>query len=229
MPGLIWGSFWIPTFEFLKNIKETAMRKLTVLSLLLSLFTAAGGFCADQKFAVVDMEKLFQSYYKTKIADADIKKQAEVFKDYSDKLNESLLKLQDEFKEMRDAAQNIALSEAERENKRLAAQDKYRQLKEKEAELKQYNSEKQGQLKDIYEEKRNGLLKEISETIKKYCVPLGITIVLDSSGKTLNNIPSIVYRVPELDITDVILKEINKAVDDKRKEEKKETSEPAKK
>ena len=48
------------------------MRKLTVLSLLLSLFAAVSGFCADQKFAVVDMEKLFQSYYKTKIADADI-------------------------------------------------------------------------------------------------------------------------------------------------------------
>ncbi|MFZ2658647.1 MAG: OmpH family outer membrane protein [Victivallales bacterium] len=214
------------------------MRKLAVLTLILSLFAAASGFCADQKFAVVDMEKLFQSYYKTKIADADIKKQAEVFKDYSDKLNESLLKLQDEFKEMRDAAQNIALSEAERENKRVAAQDKYRQLKEKEAELKQYNSEKQGMLKDIYEEKRNGLLKEISETIKRYCLPLGITIVLDSSGKTLNNIPSIVYRVPELDITEIILKEINKGVEDKKsndkkkdekKEEKKEAMEPAKK
>ena len=214
------------------------MRKLAVLTLILSLFAAASGFCADQKFAVVDMEKLFQSYYKTKIADADIKKQAEVFKDYSDKLNESLLKLQDEFKEMRDAAQNIALSEAERENKRVAAQDKYRQLKEKEAELKQYNSEKQGMLKDIYEEKRNGLLKEISETIKRYCLPLGITIVLDSSGKTLNNIPSIVYRIPELDITEIILKEINKGVEDKKsndkkkdekKEEKKEAMEPAKK
>lgn len=213
------------------------MRKLTVLSIIFSLFTAISGFCADQKLAVVDMEKLFQSYYKTKIADADIKKQAEVFKDYSDKLNDSLVKLQDEFKELRDAAQNIALSEAERENKRVAAQDKYRQLKEKEAELKQYNAEKQNQLKDIYEEKRNNILKEISETIRKYCQPLGISIVFDSSGKTLNNIPSIIYKLPEMDITEIILKEINKSVEDKKgeekkteekkKEEKKDTAEPA--
>ncbi len=213
------------------------MRKLTVLSIIFSLFTAISGFCADQKLAVVDMEKLFQSYYKTKIADADIKKQAEIFKDYSDKLNDSLVKLQDEFKELRDAAQNIALSEAERENKRVAAQDKYRQLKEKEAELKQYNAEKQNQLKDIYEEKRNNILKEISETIRKYCQPLGISIVFDSSGKTLNNIPSIIYKLPEMDITEIILKEINKSVEDKKgeekkteekkKEEKKDTAEPA--
>ncbi len=213
------------------------MRKLLLTATIFSIFAALSGFCADQKIAVVDMEKLFQNYYKTKIADADIKKQAEVFKDYSDKLNDSLVKLQDEFKELRDAAQNIALSEAERENKRVAAQDKYRQLKEKEAEVKQYNTEKQNQLKDIYEEKRSNLLKEISETIKKHCQPQGITIVLDSSGKTLNNIPSIVYKLPEMDITEIILKEINKSVedrkpeekkDDRKKEEKKETTaEPA--
>ena len=192
------------------------MRKLVALSVILSLFVAVNGFCADQKIALVDMEKLFQNYYKTKISDTDLKKQAEVFKDYSNKLNDSLLKLQDEFKEVRDASQNIALSEAERENKRISAQDKYRQLKEKENEVKQYNAEKQNQLKDKYEELRNNLLKEISETIRKYCQPQGITLVFDSSGKTLNNIPSIIYRVPELDITDVILKEINKPVEDKK-------------
>jgi outer membrane protein len=201
------------------------MRKLTVLSVILSLFAAVGGFCAEQKVALVDMEKLFQSYYKTKISDADLKKQAEIFKDYSNKLNDSLLKLQDEFKEVRDASQNIALSEAERENKRVTAQDKYRQLKEKENEVKQYNAEKQNQLKDKYEELRNNLLKEITETIKKYCQAQGVTLVLDSSGKTLNNIPSIIYRVPELDITDVILKEINKPVEDKKAPEEKKKEE----
>ena len=192
------------------------MKKTTVSAIIISLTIALNGFCADQKIALVDMEKLFQNYYKTKISDADLKKQAEIFKDYSNKLNDSLLKLQDEFKEVRDASQNIALSEAERENKRISAQDKYRQLKEKENEVKQYNAEKQNQLKDKYEELRNNLLKEISETIRKYCQPQGITLVFDSSGKTLNNIPSIIYRVPELDITDVILKEINKPVEDKK-------------
>jgi len=103
-------------------------------------------------------------------------------KDYSNKLNDSLLKLQDEFKEVRDASQNIALSEAERENKRIAAQDKYRQLKEKENEVKQYNSEKtepaQGQIRGA--EKQS--LKEITETSGSTAAP-GITLVLDSSGK----------------------------------------------
>jgi outer membrane protein len=197
------------------------MKRVTVSAIIISLFIALNGFCADQKVALVDMEKLFQNYYKTKISDADLKKQAEIFKDYSVKLNDSLLKLQDEFKEVRDASQNIALSEAERENKRISAQDKYRQLKEKENELKQYNSEKQNQLKEKYEQLRNSLLKEITETIKKYCQPQGITLVLDSSGKTLNNIPSVIYRVPELDITDDILKEINRPVDKRKAPEDK--------
>jgi len=175
------------------------------------------------------MEKLFQGYYKTKLADSEIKRQAEVFKEYSDKLNDSLMKLQDEFKDFRDAAQNIALSEAERENKRMSAQDKYRQLKEKEAEVKQYNAEKQNLLKDMYEQKRASLLKEITETIKKHSLSQGISVVLDSSGKTLNNITSVVYTVPEMDITDVILKDINKAVEDRKPDDKKAPSEMLKK
>lgn len=203
------------------------MSRSVISAVLFSFVMAISGLCADQKIAVVDMEKLFQGYYKTKLADAEIKRQAEVFKEYSDKLNDSLVKLQDEFKELRDSSQNIALSEAERENKRISAQDKYRQMKEKEAEVKQYNSEKQNLLKDMYEQKRNALLKEISDTIKKQCLTQGITLVLDSSGKTLNNITSVVYTLPDMDMTEPVLKEINKAVEDKKPEEKEKKATPS--
>ncbi|MEI6797282.1 MAG: carbamoyl-phosphate synthase large subunit [Methanomassiliicoccales archaeon] len=137
-----------PTDRRLYAIAEALRRGMSVKEI--ADITKWDEFFVRKVRNLVDMEKLFQNYYKTKISDADLKKQAEIFKDYSNKLNDSLLKLQDEFKEVRDASQNIALSEAERENKRVSAQDKYRQLKEKENEVKQYNAEKQNQLKDKY-------------------------------------------------------------------------------
>ena len=103
------------------------MRRTMVMMMMaafLAFFISASAYAQGSKIAVADMEKIFKEYYKTKIADANLKKQAEVFKEYAEKLNDSLVKLQDEFKKLRDDAQNIALSDVERENKRLAAQDK---------------------------------------------------------------------------------------------------------
>ena len=162
------------------------------------------------KIAVIDMEKVFYSYYKTKIADANLKKQAEVYRAYAEKLNESRLKLQNEFRELRDASLNVGLSETEKENKRIEAQDKYRQLRAKEAEYSQYNREKQAKLKDDYERKRKGIIIEIQKIVRKHCILEGYSIVMDSSGKTLNNIPTIVYFNPVIDMTDSILSELNR-------------------
>lgn len=188
------------------------MKKI-FLSLTAVLFCALCANAADLKIAVIDMDKIFQEYYKTKIIDANLKKQAELFKDYSDKLNESLTKLQEEFKTLRDASQNIAASEAERESKRLAAQDKYRQMNSKEAELRQYTREKQRQLRDEYEKNRNEILNEIKKTVGEMALLQGYTIVLDKSGATLNNIPAVMYHNPSIDITDNILRDLNRGRD----------------
>lgn len=169
-----------------------------------------------QKFAVVDMKKLFDDYYKSKIANANLKKQAEVYKEYAERLNESRLKLQEEFKELRDASLNIALSESEKENKRLAAQDKYRQWKAKEAEYTQYNQDKQKKLLDAQSKQRMGILDEIKALIRKRCVLEGYTIVFDVSGKTLNDIPSIIYFNPSVDLTESVLKELNRGQPDEK-------------
>ena len=183
---------------------------LMVLLLGLMPFVASA---QDMKFGVVDMERLFKDYYKTQIANAKLKKQAETFKVYADKLAESQLQLHQEFKSLRDASQNIAFSETQRESKRLAAQDKYRQLKAKEVELEQYNREKRVQLRDEEAKMRKDILTEIRKTIAKYAKKNSFTIVLDSSGKTLNNIPSIIYFRTEIDITEKILVEINEGAE----------------
>ncbi|MEM4248144.1 MAG: OmpH family outer membrane protein [Candidatus Nanoarchaeia archaeon] len=191
------------------------MMKKLIIVLSLSFFS----FCVfsnlnaqgvvGTKIAVVDMEKIFQEYYKTKVATANLKKQAEVYKDYADKLSASLKKLQEEFTKLRDESQNIVLSEVERENKRLAAQDKYRQMKEKEEEYKQYSADKQNQLREQYEQQREKLLGEVRDVILRRSIAEGYDMVLDISGKTLNNISLVVYCKPALDLTDVVIKEIN--------------------
>ena len=186
------------------------IRFLLTASLLLTTLVT---FAADSKIAVVDMEKIFKGYYKTKINSAKFKKQAATYKDYADKLANSQLKLEEEFRALRDASQNIAFSETERESKRLAARDKYRQLQAKQTELQQYDRDKRTQLKEQYDSMRKELLTEIRKSIAKYAKKESYIMVLVSSGKTMNDIPLIVYYKTGMNITDIILEKINKGAE----------------
>jgi len=189
-------------------------------------------FCADQKSPWSTWKNFSRTTIRRKFQTPTSKNRPKSSRIIPTKLNDSLLKLQDEFKEVRDASQNIALSEAERRKQENAAQDKYRQLKEKENEVKQYNSEKQkpaqGQIRGAEKQSPEG---NSPKTIRKLLPAPGNHARPRLSGKTLNNIPSVIYRVPELDITDAILKEINKPVEDKKapEERKKEDTKSDKK
>jgi len=163
------------------------------------------------------MDQVFQNYYKTKIADSTLKQQAEIYKAWIKKLNESLTKLEEEFKVVRDASQNIALSASERETKRFEAQKKYREIREKQVELEQYTSEKTQQYKQLETQKRDDILAEIAKEVKRRATLEGYTLVLDKSGKTLNGIPSIIYSSPTADITDPVITELNRGNPDSQK------------
>ena len=83
------------------------MKKILLVSLLT---LSAAVFAAEQKIAVLDLDRVMQEYYKTKIVEANLKRQADIYKDYAQKLMESLSKLQTEFTALRDASQNITLT-----------------------------------------------------------------------------------------------------------------------
>ena len=117
------------------------MKKSILVFISMAMIISCGAI-AQQKIGIANMDNVFNSYYKTKIENARIQKQSEVFKDYLTKLNKSRDKLYQEFVKMRDASQNIAYSDGERESSRIAAQNKYRQLQAKDIEIQQYNQEK---------------------------------------------------------------------------------------
>lgn len=177
---------------------------------LISVVSAA----APLKIAVVDMDMLFQEYYKTKQTDGVLRQKQGIYQAWAKKLGESRLKLEEEFKILRDAAQNIALSSSEREKKRLAAQKKYQEYKKKEAELEQYVQQKSNEYKTLVTKMHKQLLDEIYTEIKRYSVLKGYNFVFDKSGKTLNSIPAIIYSSPQHDITNEILKKLNRGQPD---------------
>lgn len=178
-------------------------------SFLIFLFCATFLSGAAEKIAVVDMDKLFREYYKTKIVEANLKRQADIYKDYALKLQEEIKRLQAEFIELRDASLNVVLTEATRESKRLAAMDKYKVLTAKEGELQDYNREKQAQLRDDQDKQRARILEDIRAVVKNQAVLGGYRLVLDKQSYSLAGLPVVIYSDAALDITAAVLKELN--------------------
>ncbi|MDD5698220.1 MAG: OmpH family outer membrane protein [Victivallaceae bacterium] len=199
------------------------LRKLLLTMGWLTLWFAAAA-AAELKIAVVDMDRIFQEYYKTKQTDAVLKQKQGIYQAWAKKLGESRLKLQEEFKMLRDASQNIALSNAEREKKRLAAQEKYQEFKKKEAELEQYVEQKSREYKVLLTKMHEKLLDEIYNEIRSYAVLKGYNLVLDKSGRTLNTIPLITYSSPQFDISAEILKNLNRGQPDADSQSDKDSS-----
>ena len=184
--------------------------KRILAALMLALTMTAGLRAAELKIAVIDMQKAFEEYEKTKTIEIKLNQQMEVFKEYSTQLNQQYQNLRKQYESARDDSQNIAYSSAERENKRQKAQQLYESLKLKEQEMTSYSEGRKTQIRDMYTKLRGEVVEEIRKAVHNKAVLEGYTIVLDQSGESLNDVGFVIYVQPGLDITDSIIQDLNR-------------------
>src|SRR5258705_13990384 len=99
--------------------RKTFLQAALVGSLLLAL---AGSVQAQTKIATVDLKKIFEGYYKTKQADAQLRERgSDADKQYK-ALLEDYQKASEEYKKLIDDANNQAVSAEEREKRKKTAE-----------------------------------------------------------------------------------------------------------
>ena len=76
--------------------------------------------------------------------------------------------------------------------------------------MKSFNKDSKKRLKDMHDKWRSKVLKEIVEVIKAIAKKNDYDVVLDSSGKTTLLTPVIMVSSQKNDITEDVLKVINK-------------------
>ena len=181
-----------------------------ILMLALCLLPAAGSFAAEQTIVFVDMNKLFDGFYKTKVADGKLKERADEFNDERKGIVDDAKKLEDEFNALREDAQNTALSSEVREQKRNQAEDKLIEIREYESKLRRFDESRKKQLDDQSRRMRKDIVEEIRTAIQTYARGQGVSAVLDSSGQSLNGVEQVLYTDGKVDITEGVLDLLNK-------------------
>lgn len=189
--------------------------------LFLTLFFCAVTLSAQQKIAVVDMQKVFSGYDKTKTLELQMNEQVKVYQEYAAKLLQEYRTIESECKRLRDDSMNLTLSEAERESRKRSFLSKTEDLKRKEQEINEYNRSRQKLLKEQFDKKRAEVIAEIRQVVSNKCMLEGWTMALDKSGVTLNDLPIVIYNVSSIDITQAVLDDLNRAYRTGKKEKSK--------
>jgi len=184
----------------------------------------------DIKIACVNMDRVFQDFYKTIEADAAFQKQKKLYRQRAQELADEIEAIKRQRDQLQEEALNIALSDDVREKKRKQAMEKDALYRERRKELKEFIRDKDRELAKQYLDLRNQLVKEITEFIQRFAKQNGYDFVIDSSGQTRNFIPVLVYYRDDADLTDAVLTELNRGHEDvvekarkEREAKKKET------
>jgi Skp family chaperone for outer membrane proteins len=177
------------------------------LFLLTSVLTVSAQ--AQGKIGTVDLRKLFDGYYKTKLAQANIQQHAAQL-DKDDKgMLADLQKASAEYQDLLAQANDQAISADERDKRKQAATDKLKLIQDSKATIDQYERQAQATLSDQRQRMRTDILKEINAAVTAKAKAAGYSMVIDIASETINQTPTVIYSSGDNDLTADVLAQLN--------------------
>lgn len=206
-------------------MKMHVMKTLVTCFCLLAL--TGFGPAAEVKIAVIDLKKVFDDYYKTKLADASIKDEAAGLDKDRKGMTDDYQKAIDDYKKAVEEANNQAISADEREKRKKEAEGKLIRVNDLEQSIKQFDRTARGNLEEKQRLAREKILVEIRNVVTEKAKSAGYTLVLDSAAEGLSRTPVIFYTAGvDNDLTAAVLAQLNSTAPpdllrlDERKENK---------
>jgi Skp family chaperone for outer membrane proteins len=203
---------------------KSSFQKLQIVStvvgfclVLLPAVTAWGGDAfqtsspAPQRIGTVDLQKVFEKYYKTARSTEDLKSKATEMQKERKEMEDAEIKLEEEWQKLIDKAEDQALSADERGKSKKLAEAKLVDIKTAKQALQQYDMASSSKIRELERERRDNIVKEIRGVLNAQAKADGYTLVLDVSGESANMAPVVLYTTGVNDLTESLIKELNAA------------------
>jgi len=190
------------------------MKKILIITLMASALALTGIARAQApggRVVSVDMNRLFKEYYRTPISEAKLKEVNDAYKQELDGMLTKFRAQTDDLNKLREEAEKTEYSAEVREQKKKAVRETMEQMTKDQRQLEEYTRARQTEFQRQKERMTINLIKEISDAVSKEASDAGYDYVFDKSGNTLNGVPAVLYVKPALDITDGIIKILNKS------------------
>ena len=162
------------------------------------------------KIFVVDMAKLYDTHYKTVEQNAKIQADDQKAQEEVEKMNKEGNALVEEYKSLNDQSNNPTASTEAKSKAQDQAQKKLEQIQNKQREVQTFIQNTRNSLGQRLNTFRSLMLEEISKVATEVGKRKGATLLIDKAGPTAIGISNFIYADPAYDITEDVLKEINK-------------------
>jgi len=188
------------------------MKKLIALAILSLGILTFSAQAQQLKIAVVDLQAIFNDYYKTQEANKRLQDQQASFKKEREDRLTDYRKLVDQINALKDGLNDPTLSATAKDEKNKKLGEKVNEARTREQEIASYDQNASKILQDTFVRQRKQILDEITKSVEEFCKGK-YNLVLDKSGVTLNYTPAIVYQEGVTDISAEITKQLNKDKD----------------
>jgi outer membrane protein len=189
-------------------MKNTIAAFITMAAL--GLAVTASAQAPAGRIVTIDLNKVFNDYYKTPMASAKLKETADSFNKEHDDMMANYKKEIDELNKLRDDQDKPEYTAEVREQKRKAVADKLTGAQKMQRDIEEYRTGHRKILEEQTQRMRQSILKEVQDVVDKEARDAGYLLVIDKSGNTLNGVPAIVFSQASLEITGDITKILNK-------------------
>jgi outer membrane protein len=162
------------------------------------------------KILVVDMAKLYDGHWQTEEQNAKLNHDQQLAQADLERMNKEGTALVDQYKELDEQSKSPALTTEARAKAQADAQKKVEEIQSKQNEIQAFQSNTQRSLQQRVKTFRDVMLEQISNAAAKIAKEKGATLLVDKSGPSLIGVSNIIYSDPAYDITDEVMKEINK-------------------
>lgn len=179
-------------------------------ALLLS-FAAATSAEAQIKVGIVDMNKVFADYYKTKDAEARINEARAAAKKEMDDRLEARNKILEDINALNRDMEKKELSAAAKEEKGKQRDDKIAEVRNLEREITEFKNTRERQLQEQAVRMRNGIVEEIMKIVGDKVKAQNFDLVFDKSGQSMNGVSVVLYSKDGMDFTQDVVTELNKS------------------
>ena len=187
-------------------------------TLLMVAVLAAGTVHAANDLAFVDMQEVFKQFYKTQMAQEQIRQQADDIKLEREEMEDEVKAMKEEVDVLRADSRDETLSEEVRENKRDQLEEKLVDLQQKEMDAIEFEKLRMEQMKQQNTRMTKKLYDEVHEAVINYSKSKGFDAVIDRSAKAPIGTDIMLYVSTKVDITADVLLALNEGRENIRAE-----------
>ena len=183
---------------------------IAAFALLLGLLTAPLA-SAQGNIATIDLQKVFDNYFKTKLISQNLENQGKEYKAQREKLIGQYQELNKAYGSLREGAADPGISSAEKDKRSKEADAKLVEIRTLEADINDYDKTTASQIRETQERMKKNIIREIRDKIAQIAKSKSISLVLDTAAEARTETPIILYTDQSNDLTDQVLTALNAA------------------